>query len=73
MIISLEYLHVTKVIALMYFMLNITWSSLSLTNKSRPVKLLSCSSRTNRIVGVPHHQQKACYIPFIKMIFNLIC
>ena len=46
-----------------------TVSYLSIKNKSYPVKLLSCSSRTNSIVGIPHHKQKACYIPFHKMIF----
>ena len=46
-------------------------SYLSIKNKSYPVKLVSCSSRTNSIVGIPHHQQKACYIPFNKMIFYL--
>ena len=34
---------------------------------------LSCSSRNNSIVEIPHHQQKFYYFPFIKMIFNLIC
>ena len=36
---------------------------------SYPVKLVSCSSQTNSIVGIPHLKQKGCYIPFHKLIF----